>query len=216
MTKWIFSPEAGDKAISTAPPEYDIVFYIDNIKPEVITRIVEIQNDFCNSDFLAPIEVYLLDESDVDQEEREFILENIINYVNIKKVEEQQIVPPVTEVQKEPVVSQAPIILEIPVTNIAAIIPGFATEPGSPAPVEKQKRAWVRKTTDTKAPVKMQSTEDFIKIMQEKIEMARMLDSVELPELPGSMTKANRDVMVEFQKEHAAMIAKYMQKIQQA
>jgi hypothetical protein len=52
--------------------------------------------------------------------------------------------------------------------------------------------------------------------MQEKIEMARMLDTVVLPELPGSMTKANRDIMVEFQKEHSQLVMKYMQKIQQA
>jgi hypothetical protein len=37
-----------------------------------------------------------------------------------------------------------------------------------------------------------------------------------MPELPGGMTKGNRDIMVEFQKEQAALIAKFMERIQKA
>jgi hypothetical protein len=106
---------------------------------------------------------------------------------------------------------------------IQDIMPGFATEPGTPVPVveptpvvDKQKRQWTRRITDGNPAIKAQSAADFIKVMQEKIEMAKMLDGIELPEIPTSMTKSNRDVMIEFQKEHSQLLVKYMQKIQQA
>jgi hypothetical protein len=99
----------------------------------------------------------------------------------------------------------------------SVIITKSSTTGVEPAPTaEKTKRQWIRRNTDGNAPIKSQSAADFIKVMQEKIEMAKMLDGIELPEIPTSMTKSNRDVMIEFQKEHSQLLVKYMQKIQQA
>jgi len=85
---------------------------------------------------------------------------------------------------------------------------------GTAAP-EKQKRQWTRRITDGGSKP-TQSTSEFIKVMEEKIEMVKILDQVSMPELPGGMTKGNRDIMVEFQKEQAALIAKFMERIQKA
>ena len=187
----------------------DVVIYGDDVTPEVLSNVVEMYNQGKN---ITEIDQYLLDEELCTQDEREFIIENINNYISM----EGQMTPVEVAETLTAMVNNTTTVHEIPGTNIAAILPGFATEPGTPAPVEKQKKTWTRRSADIKSTVKMQSTEDFIKVMQEKIEMARMLDAVVLPEIPGSMTKGNRDIMVEFQKEHAAMVVKYMQKIQQA
>jgi len=187
----------------------DVVMYGDDVTPEVLSNVVNMYNQGKN---ITEIDQYLLDEQLCTQDEREFIIENINNYISM----EGQMTPVEVAETLTAMVNNTTTVHEIPGTNIAAILPGFATEPGTPAPVEKQKKTWTRKSADIKSTVKMQSTEDFIKVMQEKIEMAKMLDSIELPELPGSMTKVNRDVMVEFQKEHSVLIIKYMQKIQQA
>jgi|GEM_PF-4838780 len=184
----------------------DVVIYGDDVTPEVLSNVVKMYNQGKN---ITEIDQYLLDEELCTQDEREFIIENINNYISMENQNQN---------------NQFPNNLDQTTPAVESIIPGFATEPGTPAPMAgtylnpepAKRKPWTRKTTDTKAPVKMQSTEDFIKVMQEKIEMARMLDAVVLPEIPGSMTKSNRDIMVEFQKEHAAMVVKYMQKIQQA
>ena len=176
----------------------DVVIYGDDVTPEVLSNVVNIYNQ---GKSISEIDQYLLDEELCTQDEREFIIENINNYISMENQNQNNQFP----------------------NNLDQIIPGFATEVSTvmagtflnPEPVKKKN--YQRRMTDGKSPVfKPQSTDDFIKVMQEKIEMARMLDAVVLPEIPGSMTKGNRDIMVEFQKEHAAMVVKYMQKIQQA
>ena len=79
-----------------------------------------------------------------------------------------------------------------------------------------QKKTRQRRLADGKAFVKLQSTEDFIKNMQEKIDMIRILDSITMGEIPGNMSKANRDIIVEFQREHDALVKKFMERIQKA
>ena len=179
----------------------------DDVKSEVLDTITKMYNE---GKRVAEIDEYLLNEELCTQDEREFIIENITNYINMEN-QNQDIFPNNldTMAQEEEVA-----------TVIGSVIIG--TE-NAPIPVveevkeEKQKRQWTRRVTDGKSPVfKPQSAEDFIKVMQEKIEMARMLDAVTLPEISGSMTKGNRDIMVEFQKEHAQMVSKYMERIQKA
>ena len=216
MKNWMY--KKGDIAITTTsdnPENVDgenVVLYVDDVNPEVIEEVVNIYN---TSKDTKQIDTYLLNEDKCNQDEREFIMENIVNYVNFIETMENQNQNEQFPNNLDEVVEREPITNE----GITISIPGFATEPGSPAvstTSEKEKRTYQRKTVDSKPTSKVQSAEDFIKVMQEKIEMAKMLDSITLPEISGSMTKSNRDIMVEFAKEHAAMILKYMQKIQQA
>ena len=94
-------------------------------------------------------------------------------------------------------------------TTIGSVIMGTEN-----APIEKKTRQ--RRLSDGKAFVKLQSTEDFIKNMQEKIDMIRILDSITMGEIPGNMSKANRDIIVEFQREHDGLVKKFMERIQKA
>jgi len=203
MNQYILSTHEGVPAVIDTHSNNDVVFYINDIKPDVIANCLNIYNRLQS---VKEVTEYLLDEDDCDADQREFITEQLAQYVFLNTT-------------TTPTTMEPNNVHEVPGTGIAAVIPGFATEPGTPAPVpapEKTKRQWTRRITDGNAPIKAQSAADFIKIMQEKIEMARMLDTVVLPELPGSMTKTNRDIMVEFVKEHSQLVMKYMQKIQQA
>ena len=178
----------------------DVVMYGDDVTPEVLSNVVFMYNQ---GKELSEIDQYLLDEELCTQDGREFIIENINNYISMENQNQNEQFP-----------------------NNLDQVTSEVTEVSAPAPSEsvsatetekKEKKVYQRRMTDGKSPAfKPQSTDDFIKVMQEKIEMARMLDAVVLPEIPGSMTKGNRDIMVEFQKEHATMVVKYMQKIQQA
>ena len=247
MNRYILSTHEGIPAVVDTQDSNEVVFHINDIKPDVIINCLNIFNKVQD---IREVNEYLLDEDDCDQDQRDFITEQLAQYAELayKTVE----TTPTMEEQKK--------IIEIPMPNTMVmpdIMPGFATEPASPAPikeqiekykegyddlrdglqtnlgsititksaavpeapapvVDKQKRQWTRRITDGNSPIKTQSAADFIKVMQEKIEMAKMLDGIELPEIPTSMTKANRDVMIEFQKEHSQLLVKYMNKIQQA
>jgi len=175
----------------------DVVIYGDDVTPEVLSNVVKMYNQGKN---ITEIGQYLLDEELCTQDEREFIIENINNYISMENQNQNNQFPN----NLDQVTPEA--------TEVSTVMTGTFI---NPEPVKKKN--YQRRMTDGKSTAfKPQSTDDFIKVMQEKIEMARMLDAVILPEIPGSMTKGNRDIMVEFQKEHAAMVVKYMQKIQQA
>ncbi len=243
MNRYILSTHEGIPAVVDTQDSNEVVFHINDIKPDVIINCLNIFNKVQD---IREVNEYLLDEDDCDEDQRDYITEQLAQYAELayKTVE----TTPTMELNN---------VHEVFGTAIAAIMPGFATEPASPAPikeqiekykeayddlrdglqadlgsititksaavpeapapvVDKQKRQWTRRITDGNGPIKTQSAADFIKVMQEKIEMAKMLDGIELPEIPTSMTKANRDVMIEFQKEHSQLLVKYMNKIQQA
>jgi hypothetical protein len=209
MNRYILSTHGAIPAVVDTQDSNELVFYINDIKPDVIVNCLNIFNKVQD---IRQVNEYLLDEDDCEEDQRDFIIEQLGQYAELayRTVE----TTPTMELNN---------VHEVTGTGIAAIMPGFATEPGTPAPVveptpvaDKQKRQWTRRITDGNPAIKAQSAADFIKVMQEKIEMAKMLDGIELPEIPTSMTKSNRDVMIEFQKEHSQLLVKYMQKIQQA
>jgi hypothetical protein len=212
MNEYIFSTHEGVPAVINTRNNNEVVFYINDIKPDVIANCLNIYNRLQST---KEVEEYLLDEDDCDADQREFIIEQLAQYAFLNTVTPTATIIPIipTTMEENKVIDP----------TAGMTIPGSVSEPGSPAPqenptapVEKTKRPWTRRITDGNPAIKAQSTADFIKVMQEKIEMAKILDTVVLPELPGSMTKANRDIMVEFVKEHSQLVMKYMQKIQQA
>ena len=205
MNEYVFSTHEGVPAVINTRNNNEVVFYINDIKPDVIANCLNIYNRLQST---KEVEEYLLDEDDCDADQREFIIEQLAQYAFLNTVTPTATIIPIipTTMEENKVIDP----------TAGMTIPGSVSEPGSPAPVEKTKRQWTRRITDGNAPIKAQSAADFIKVMQEKIEMAKMLDAIELPEIPASMTKSNRDVMVEFQKEHSQLLVKYMQKIQQA
>ena len=206
MNRYILSTHGAIPAVVDTQDSNELVFYINDIKPDVIVNCLNIFNKVQD---IRQVNEYLLDEDDCEEDQRDFIIEQLGQYAELAY----------RTVETTPTMEENKVIE----TTAAMTIPGSVSEPGSPAPVveptpvvDKQKRQWTRRITDGNPAIKAQSAADFIKVMQEKIEMAKMLDGIELPEIPTSMTKANRDVMIEFQKEHSQLLVKYMQKIQQA
>jgi hypothetical protein len=185
----------------------EIVFHRNDVDPEVVENCLNIFNRLQS---ITEVDEYLLNEEKVNSDEREFIIETLAILVKTE-----------TETDMNPET-----VHQVPGTGTAAIMPEVTTtqapeasvvqdpKAGTAAP-ERQKRQWTRRITDG-ASKPTQSTSEFIKVMEEKIEMVKILDQVSMPELPGGMTKGNRDIMVEFQKEQAALIAKFMERIQKA
>jgi hypothetical protein len=185
----------------------EIVFHRNDVDPEVVENCLNIFNRLQS---ITEVDEYLLNEEKVNSDEREFIIETLASLIKTE-----------TETDMNPET-----VHQVPGTGTAAIMPEVTTtqapeasvvqdpKAGTAAP-ERQKRQWTRRITDGGSKP-TQSTSEFIKVMEEKIEMVKILDQVSMPELPGGMTKGNRDIMVEFQKEQAALIAKFMERIQKA
>lgn len=201
MTNWIYNK--GNSSIRCLNKgQMDTVMYVDDVNPDVIDRIVKMYNAGKNT---KEIEQYLLNEELCTQDEREFIMENIVNYINLTDKMENQ-----NQNQEQ---NQFPDNLDQVAVETTTQVPPVEQEKKEET---KEKRVYQRRVTDNRSSFKAQSAEDFIKVMQEKIEMAKMIDSVTLPDIPASMTKSNRDIMVEFQKEHNALVTKFMERIQKA
>jgi hypothetical protein len=192
----------------------EIVFYRNDVDPEVVENCLNIFNRLQSTE---EVDEYLLNEEKVNSDEREFIIEALASLIKTE-----------TETEMNPET-----VHQVPGTGTGTVTAAIMPEPAAtkqteaPAPTvtpdptagtaapEKQKRQWTRRITDGGSKP-TQSTSEFIKVMEEKIEMVKILDQVSMPELPGGMTKTNRDIMVEFQKEQAALIAKFMERIQKA
>jgi hypothetical protein len=185
MQKWVF--DVDNKAVMC---ESDIVFYIDDLDYEIVTDIVNMHN---NNFTPHEIDTYLLDKSQIAQDEREFVIEQIVNYINFINMTEQQ----VTEISG--------------LANAEETVQELIKTPEA-----TQKKIRKQRNSNGSLQVKLSNPSDYIAILQEKIEIVRILDSVSLPDIPSNLTKANRDIMIDFQKEHEALVAKYMEKIQKA
>lgn len=200
MSKLVLGSADGITAVIDYKTE-EVIFYPNDIKSEVVENCLNIYNRIKD---IKEVDEYLLNEEDCTSDDREFIIESLTNYINMNT----ETVP-----QERPEVEA--FINNTPMPQQQANPEAAMQAKTETAPEVKQKRQWTRRITDGPA-TKIGSTSDFIKVMEEKIEMVKILDQVTMPELPGGMTKANRDIMVEFQKEQSALIAKFMEKIQKA
>lgn len=195
MNKLVLGSADGIPAVIDYKTE-EVIFYPNDISVEVIENSLNIFNRMRN---IREVDEYLLNEENCTSDDREFIIESLTNYISMNTETVNQTV--------ETVETSGP--------TTPTVTPEPPKEETPPVAEPKQKRQWTRRVTDGPA-MKISSTSDFIKLMEEKIEMVKILDQVTMPELPGGMTKANRDIMVEFQKEQSALIAKFMEKIQKA
>ena len=176
----------------------EVIMYGDTIPSNVLEAVTQMIN---NKEF-SSIKQYL-DNTSCVTEEKDFILESLHDFIKTDDVfpdnlgESESSKP---EQEKELSTTQG---------NTSLAVNKISEE--------KEKRQYTRRVQETnKNSGKIQSTEDFIKLLQEKIEMAKLLDLVTIPDVPTTMSKPNREILIEFQKEHSAMVAKYIQKIQQS
>ena len=196
MNKLVLGSADGIPAVIDYKTE-EVIFYPNDISAEVIENSLNIFNRMRN---IREVDEYLLNEENCTSDDREFIIESLTNYINMNTETVNQTVDTIGATSG-------------PTTP--TVTPSLPKEEAPAVAEPKQKRQWTRRVTDGPA-IKISSTSDFIKVMEEKIEMVKILDQVTMPELPGGMTKANRDIMVEFQKEQSALISKFMEKIQKA
>ena len=202
MNQWQFNP-LEDKAISEVA-DGEIVFYIEDIAPDVICKIVTMHNEEYS---IKKIENYLLGELKVTTDEREYLIEQIIAYE--KTAVDKPIV--VYEVSKQQaVVDMKPNKEEVDLGAVAGPIKPEQTDALNPkVDFEVKKERKPRKEKVSKIGV-----EDYKKLLLEKIDLLDYIDSIEVPDLPTELSKSARTILLDFQNEMDSTIEKYMDLIQ--
>ena len=196
--------------------EGEVVMYADDLNREVLAKIVEMHNAGKDS---AEIDAYLLDEEKCTQDEREFIMENIINYIKLTNVSDtnSEVLQPGTDGGQASQTGND----SGPLSQPAAQQPGASPEP--PVVLSPQQRAantrkanleknggaaGTRRLTD--GPAKKPSTSKAIEEFQEKIDLLKVLDGAELLVIPSGLSVTGRNLLIEFQKEQDALVQKYI------
>ena len=196
--------------------EGEVVMYADDLNREVLAKIVEMHNAGKDS---AEIDAYLLDEEKCTQDEREFIMENINNYIKLTNVSDtnSEVLQPGTDGGQASQTGND----SGPLSQPAAQQPGASPEP--PVVLSPQQRAantrkanleknggaaGTRRLTD--GPAKKPSTSKAIEEFQEKIDLLKVLDGAELLVIPSGLSVTGRNLLIEFQKEQDALVQKYI------
>jgi hypothetical protein len=197
MNQWeIGMPSEDSPAIMEGE---EVVMYFDTVNPDVMAKVVELYNAGKPTE---DIEAYLLNEDNCDKDQREFIMEQIHAYIKLKNVSDQPVVQPAATNEGNG-------------TNAIIAAPG--TQP-IPELTKGQRAAATRKANQLAAkkttPAKKTDTVGVIKSLEEKIQLVRVLDATEVPEIPSGISKEARELMVAFQKENEVLVQKYMDKIQ--
>ena len=220
----------------------NVVLFGDDINPEVLQQVCQMYNTKAT---INAIQSMLDRNNKCTGEEGEYIVEQLEVYekslVTAAVVVEELILEkgehkkvgngfvkkdaPMTphEVAETltAIVNSAPAIREVPSTNIAAILPGFATEPGTPAPLEKKGR---KQTPAVRTGGKVLSSEDVVKqlkLQQEKtqklISMIEWLDAstVLTEEFPDGLQKDGIELLIRYGKDLAKLKSEYIGQIQQ-
>jgi len=203
--KFTYSPETGDNAVSEGD---SIVFYIDDIKPEIITTVVEMYNSGSSVEQLGKY----LDKADgVTLEESEYITEQITNYLKLAgDTQEETPVDGLTVTAESGAISAG----KGEVTNMT--MPTEQKEApveNIPGKVDGRKNRQPR-TAQVSATTKVQSPEDYLKLLEEKMLLTKTLATIQAPEIPTGVSKQGRELMLELNKEMTGMISKFMEKIQ--
>lgn len=185
-----------------------LVFYVDDLNEQVVEEVVDLWN---KNKEIKVIQGHLDKSVLCTSEETEYLMEQIGNYEkgvasttegdkiaeNIK-IGMDTLTPHEVAETLTAIVNSAPVIREVPSTNIAAILPGFATEPGTPAPLEKKGRKQAPAVrTGGKVDAK-----DLIASMREKIALIEWIDEAILDmNLPEALNKGAREILIALQRD---------------
>ncbi len=204
MSKWLFNPQEGDQAISLEGSD-DVVMYINDVHPEVITDVVERVNDDYS---IKKIKDYLESDERVTPDEVEFIMEAVEDWYknppnDVKTVVAKEEVIEVEE-DSRPMTQQE---------SDKAL-----SHSGGQLPVAEVKTRKQKTVKSVSAPGKKKlSIEEQVAYLQEKIELLKIFNELENQEsvrFPENLSKPGRDIMISFTKEYDALIAKYVEEIQ--
>ena len=204
----VFSKSVVDEVTS------NVVLHADDINPEVLVQVCQMYNTKAT---INAIQSALDRNNKCTGEEGEYIVEQLEVYE--KSLKDAPMTKTEVAETLTAIVNSAPVIREVPSTNIAAIIPGFATEPGTPAPLEKKGR---KQTPAVRTGGKVQSSEDVVKqlkLQQEKtqklISCIEWVDQPVVPaEFPDGLHTEAIQLLVKYTREIAKIKAEFIQQIQ--
>ena len=224
MQKWSFDPNDGDSAVKE---NSELVFYIDDLNPEVIAKIVEIQNANPDGDFRTQVDQYLEGEDKCSPDEREFVLEQIDTYIKLVQATPEEVnnAIPQQPVQQGPgndtppftPAPQATPALQQPAANTNA---DKGTGEQKPA-AQTGGRGGNRQTgsratgagTSRAAGTKSTSSDDLIKQLEDKIALIKLIDKTPDVEVPDGLGKIPREIMVDFQREFNTLKDTFMERV---
>lgn len=79
---------------------------------------------------------------------------------------------------------------------------------------KKPRKQRETKTATTTTGNKSISPQDYIKMLEEKIELTKLLSNITAPEIPDELTKAGRELLIRFCQDHNKLIVDYIESIQ--
>lgn len=211
MKQWQYNPELGDQAISEVETD-NVVLYVDDVNPEVITQVVEMHNEEYS---LKRIFEHLNNDERVTPDEVEFLMEELEKYEELEKkagTEKEAPFPLNLEEQStEPKIEKNMAIYgDVAHTNDETIAATQLQQEGQTVVSKRGKRG----TGNTTGKKKM-SLEDMIQEMESKIELAKVFQNIPEIPFPENMSKSARDLMLRFQKEYKELVEKYIVEIQE-
>lgn len=213
MQPWQYDPNE-DSAI-TAGTNRDIVVYIDGVHPDAVERIVEMYNEGYS---LSKIKGYLEGNESVTPDECEFLMEEIENYVKGLTNTEQDKIHGGTdeEVPFPNNLDTAPLTAQETEQILVNMTEETQTPVEQPKPSLQELAAKSTKTRKKRTSTKKKvSLEDMIQDMENKIELAKIFQSIPDIPFPENMNKPSREFMLRFQKEFRELIDNYIEEIQE-
>lgn len=180
----------------------DTIMYVDDIDPEVIKSVCEMHNSGMIIEWISEA---LANNNACFTNQREFIMEQITAYEKLTNMTEGMLEPITTihnsngngaQNQDKP---QETLLQQKELSR------------GEKAAATRKANA-AGKTGNSIS--KKQGTVDAIKMLEEKIQLIKLLDAAEVLDIPIGLTKSSRDLMTQFQKEQQDMIDSYLEKVQ--
>jgi hypothetical protein len=197
-----------------------VVFYIDDLNPEVIAKIVEIQNANPDGDFRTQVDEYLANEDRCSPDEREFVLEQIDSYIKLSKASAEEVNNATPQQPAHQGPSETPDSTGGNTAGAGIGTDGGAKQNEKPAGQTGGRGSRTGNTggrtggsTTRTSSNRTESAEELIKSLEDKIALIKLLDGVKPVEIPAGLNKTAREIMIDLQREHQTMIAGFMERV---
>jgi hypothetical protein len=187
--KFLYNPQEGDQAISDS--EDNIVFFVDQIAPEVITGIVDMWNQDISLETL--LKTVYKNTDQVSPDEYEYIKEQIEAYIALDKQEEETIMEDTAQVKETAGVTGNEVVNK----SIEAIknVPQEVIEKAAAS-------VGVKKGPKPKSNGQKIDAKSLIEQMQEKIALISYIDTIQVEDLPAGtkVSKESREIILTLQR----------------
>ena len=211
--QWEFNP-AEDKGILECGTD-DVVLYIDDIKPEVITYIVNMWNDEVETSEI--LKTVYKDVDNVSPDEYDYLEQQLVQYEEISSSKAEPVTKPVIEQKMEDKAVIEPGQMstgdnrEATTKGVSSLTPAEEKT----AMLETTKRS--PRGTNKKVATSKLSPADIIESMREKIALVEYIAAIEIADIPAGtkMSKEGREVLISLRNTVDDLKASAIQKIQE-